>query len=84
MKHVSLDTIYNEIMLLSDSDRYELYNRMEIEMKIHESRKIIAYSTDGRSLTGKQYVEKIEKAIEQAEKGELITDEELQKEVETW
>ena len=42
------------------------------------------YIVDGEPLTQEQYVEKIEKAITEADKGELITDDELQKEIETW
>ena len=45
---------------------------------------VIAFSADGKPLTQKQYIEKIEKAIAEANNGELITDNELQKEIETW
>ena len=45
---------------------------------------IVAYTTAGMPLTQKQYIEKIEKAMEEADKGELITDEDLEKEIATW
>ena len=82
MEHTSLDNIYNEIMLLSEADKERLFKRMQKEL--HENKKIVAYTTAGQPLTKKQYVEKIEKALAEAERGELITDEELQKEIETW
>ena len=82
MQHVSIDNIYSQIMLLSDTDKERLYLRMQKEL--HENQKIVAYTTSGQPLTEKQYVEKIERAIKQADRGELITDEELQKEIETW
>jgi len=82
MQHASLDNIYNEIMLLSDSDKERLYQRMQKELR--GSQNIVAYTTAGQPLTEKQYIAKIERAIEQADRGELITDDELQKEIETW
>ncbi len=82
MKHMSLDNIYNEIMLLSDADRKKLYNRMKKEF--NPDREIVAYTTVGKSLTKKEYVEKIERAIAEADKGKLISDEELEKEIATW
>jgi len=82
MKHASLENIYNEIALLSDSDRYKLYNRMKKEF--YQDREIVAYTTAGEPLSRKQYVEKIERAIAEADRNELITDEELEKEILTW
>ena len=82
MKHASLENIYNEIVLLSDSDRYKLYNRMKKEF--YQDREIVAYTTAGEPLSRKQYVEKIERAIAEADRNELITDEELEKEILTW
>ena len=82
MQHTSIDNSYNQIMLLSDTDKERFYQRMQKELS--ESKNIVAYTTAGQPLTEKQYIAKIEKAIEQAERGELITDEELQKEIETW
>ena len=82
MPHVNIDNIYSQILLLSDTDKERLYQRMQKELR--ENSNIVAYTTAGQPLTEKQYIAKIEKAIEQAERGELITDEELQKEIEMW
>jgi len=79
---VNIDNIYSQILLLSDTDKERLYQRMQKELR--ENSNIVAYTTAGQPLTEKQYIAKIEKAIEQAERGELITDEELQKEIEMW
>jgi predicted transcriptional regulator len=82
MPHVNIDNIYSQIQLLSDTDKERLYQRMQKELR--ENSNIVAYTTAGQPLTEKQYIAKIEKAIEQAKRGELITDEELQKEIEMW
>ena len=82
MEHLTVDSIYNEIMFLSNADKQILYARMQKEF--HKEDEIIAFSTYGKPLTQKQYIEKIEKAIEEADRGELITDDELQKETEMW
>jgi len=82
MQHTSIDNIYSQIMLLSNIDKERLYRRMQNEL--NENQNIVAYTTAGQPLTEKQYIAKIEKAIEQADRGELITDDELQKEIETW
>jgi len=82
MPHVNIDNIYSQILLLSDTDKERLYQRMQKELS--KDSNIAAYTTAGQPLTEKQYIAKIEQAIEQAERGELITDEELQKEIEMW
>ena len=82
MKHISLDNIYNDIMLLSDSDRNKLYNRMKKEF--YQNSEIIAYTTAGKPLTKSEYIEQINIGLKQIENGEIITDDELQKELETW
>ena len=82
MEHLTVDNIYNEIMLLSNTDKQILYTRMQKEFQKKDE--IIAFSTYGKPLTQKQYVEKIEKAIAEADRGMLITNYELQKEIETW
>jgi len=82
MEHLTVDSIYSEIMLLSNSDKQILYARMKKEF--HKKDEIVAFSTNGKPLTQKQYIDKIEKAIAEADRGELITTDELQKEVETW
>ena len=82
MESFTVDSIYNEIMLLSNADKQILYARMK---KVFQKKdEIVAFSTYGKPLTQKQYVEKIEKAIAEANRDELITDDELQKEIETW
>ena len=55
-----------------------------MQKELYESQNIVAYTTAGQPLTEKQYIAKIEKAIKQADRGELIMDDELQKEIETW
>lgn len=82
MEHLTVDSIYKKIMRLSNSDRKLLYARMQKDIQAKDE--IVAYTTSGEPLTKAQYIEKIEIAIAQAERGELITDEELQKEIETW
>ena len=82
MKHINVENIYNEIVLLSDSDRNNLYNR--IKKEFFQNKEIVAYTTAGEPLSKKQYIEKIERAIVEADEGELITDDELVKEIETW
>jgi hypothetical protein len=82
MEHLNVESIYNQIVLLSDTDKEKLYQRIHKELR--NSQKVVAYTTAGQSLTEKQYVEKIEQAIRQADMDELITDKELQKEINTW
>ena len=86
MKQTSMENIYNDILLLSDSDRYKLYNRIKKEFYQDRARdkEIVAYTTAGKPLSKKQYIEKIEKAIAEADRNELITDDELEKEIVTW
>ncbi|MDR1918732.1 MAG: hypothetical protein LBQ65_03680 [Tannerellaceae bacterium] len=45
---------------------------------------IVAYTTAGKSLTRAQYIEEINIGLRQIENGELLTDDELQKEIDTW
>ena len=82
MKHASLENIYNEIMLLSDSDQYKLYNWMK--KAFHQNKKIVAYTTAGKPLTESEYIEQINIGLRQIANGEMITDDELQKEIEIW
>ena len=82
MAYLTVDHIYNEFMLLSSTDKQTLYAR--IQKEFHKKDEIVAFSTHGQPLTQKQYIEKIEKAIAEADRGELITDNELQKEIELW
>ena len=82
MEHQNLDNIYNEIMLLSDTDRDKLYNRMKNEF--YRDKELATYTTSGKPLTEKEYIEQINVGLRQIENGEMITDKELLKEIETW
>ena len=82
MEYLTVDSIYNDIMLLSNEDKEILYARMQKDFRKKDE--IVAFSMFGKPLTQKQYVEKIERAIAEADRGDLITDEELLKEIETW
>ena len=82
MEHLSADSIYNEIMLLPNADRQKLYSRLQKEFQ--DDDEFVAYTTSGKPLTRNQYIEKINKAIAEADRGELLTTKDLQKEVETW
>jgi len=77
MKQVNLDHIYNEIMLLSDSDRNKLYNRMKKEF--YNITEIVAYTTNGEALTLEQYRKRVHKGIEQCLRGESIDLEDFSK-----
>jgi len=82
MEHTSLDNIYNEIMLLSETDKERLFKR--IQKELYENKKIIAYTTAGKPLTCSEYIEEINVGLRQIESGDVLTDEELQKEIDTW
>ena len=82
IRQASLENVYSDVMLLKETDRQKLYSRMQKEL--YQNNEIVAYTTAGLPLTRKQYIEKIEKAIAEADRGELITDEELEKEIATW
>ena len=79
MKHVSAENIYNQIILLSDNERDKLYNRMKKEF--YQSIEIVAYATDGESLTREQYKKRVHAGIEQCMRGESISLEDLSKEL---
>jgi hypothetical protein len=82
MEQASVDNIYREIMLLSNYDQYKLYHLMEKEL--YQNTNIVAYTTLGEPLSQGQYVKKIEKALAEANRNELITDDDLEKEIATW
>ena len=82
MEHTSLDNIYNEIMLLSDTDRLKLYAKMKKEL--YQDFEPVAHTTTSKPLTKSEYIEQINIGLRQIENGEMITDRELQKEIETW
>jgi len=82
MKYTNLENIYNEIILLSDTDRQKLYNRMKNEF--YQDNEIVAYTIAGKPLSQNDYIKQINIGLRQIENGEMITDDELQKEIETW
>jgi hypothetical protein len=82
MEQVSLDNIYREIMLLSNFDQYKLYHLME--KNLYQDKHVVAYTTSGTPLLQEQYIEKIERALAEAGRNELITDDDLEKEIATW
>jgi hypothetical protein len=45
---------------------------------------IVGYTTDGKPLTNQQYNERLLVAEKQIESGDIITQEELEKEIENW
>jgi len=79
MKQASLENIYSEIRLLSNTDRYMLYNQMKTEF--YQDSQIVAYTTSGKPLTKNEYIEQINIGLNQIENGETITDEELVKSI---
>lgn len=82
MALATIDRLYNEIMLLSDSNKYVLYDRIKEEL--YHDREVVAYSAAGKPLTRYEYVEQISIGLNQIKNGEVITDYELQREIETW
>ncbi|MCL1932995.1 MAG: hypothetical protein FWF53_04165 [Candidatus Azobacteroides sp.] len=82
MKHINVESIYREIILLSDAERNKLYNR--IRRDFYQNDEIVAYTARGKPMTKNEYIEQINLGLKQIENGEVITDEELQKEIETW
>jgi predicted transcriptional regulator len=82
MQHLSTDRIFDEIKLLSNSEKQRLYTRMQEEFI--QDKEIVAYTVTRQPLTREQYVDKINRAVMQTDKGELLTDEELQREIDTW
>ena len=79
MKQASWENIYSDVMLLSDADRYKLYNQMK--QRFYQEGEIVAYTTNGEALTVEQYRKRINAGIEQCIKGESIDLEDLTKEL---
>lgn len=82
MEHLTVDTVYKEFMRLSSADRKALY--MRIQKEIEEKEEIVAYTTSGEPLTKREYIQQINIGLKQIENNEVLTDEELQKEIDTW
>jgi len=82
MNPITVDSIYNDIMLLPTANRYELYDR--IRKDFHYESEVVAYTTAGKPLTRNEYVEQINVGLRQIESGKVIADDELHREIETW
>ena len=82
MALATVDRLYDEIMLLSVSNKDILYDR--IRKDLYPENEIVAYSTAGKPLTKNEYIEQIKIGLKQIANGEVITDDELQREIETW
>ena len=82
MELSTVDRLYNEIMLLSVSNKGILYDR--IRKDLYRNGEIVAYSTAGKPLTRNEYIKQIEIGLKQIANGDVITDDELQREIETW
>ena len=68
-------------------EEWPFYPASETHQRIAQSfqnKGIVAYTTSGKPLSQGQYIEKIEKAIAEADRNELITDDGLEKEIATW
>jgi hypothetical protein len=79
MQQTNVENIYKNIVLLSDLERDELYNR--IRRDFYENKEIIAYTTSGEALNMEQYKKRIHAGIEQCMNGESITFEESVKDL---
>ena len=79
MARLNVESIYNEIVLLSNTDRDNLFNRMKREF--YQSSDIVAYATDSKALTQEQYQKRVNVGIEQCMRGESVSLEELSKEL---
>jgi len=79
MARLNVESIYNEIVLLSNTDRDNLFNRMKREF--YQSSDIVAYTIDNKALTKKQYQQRVNAGIEQCMRGESTNLEELSKEL---
>ena len=79
MARLNVESIYNEIILLSNIDRDNLFNRMKREF--YQSSDIIAYTTDNKALTQEQYQQRVNTGVEQCMRGESTNLEKLSKEL---
>ena len=79
MQQASIENIYREIVLLSNTERDKLYNWLRKDF--YQNSEIIAYTTNGESLTMQQYRKRVDAGIEQCIKGESVDLEDLVKEL---
>ena len=82
MEQFSVDRIYRDIVLLSTIERDRLNNRLKNDY--YRDNETVAYTTAGKPLTKTEYIAQINIGLKQIEDGDVITDEELQKEIATW
>ena len=75
----NVESIYNEIVLLSEVDRDNLFSRMKKEF--YQNSDAVAYTTGGKALMRDQYQKRVNEGIEQCMRGESINLEELSKEL---
>ena len=79
MKQASLDNIYREVVLLSNTERDKLYNRMRRDF--YQNSEIVAYSANNEALTLEQYKWRVKAGIEQCLSGKSVDLEALTKEL---
>ena len=63
----TVDRLYNEIMLLSVSNKDMLYNRIREDFT--RDSEIVAYSTAGKPITKNEYIEQIKVGLRQIANG---------------
>ena len=76
---MNTESIYEEIVHLSNIERDKLYNR--IRRNFYQNNEIVAYTTSGEALTIEQYRRRVNAGVEQCVNGESIDLEELSKEL---
>ena len=79
MKQANIDHLYGEILLLSETERDRLYNRMKSDF--YKNNEIVAYSADNQSLTVEQYKNRVKAGIAQCISGKGVDLEILTKEL---
>ena len=79
MKQLSAESLYSEIVLLSDMERDKLYNRMK--KNFYQNNEVVAFTTNGKAITREQYRKRVNTGIEQCKRNESISLEDLSKEL---
>jgi len=82
MRQRTAESIFSEILLLSDLEREKLLNR--IKRGFNTNNEIVALTVTGKPMSKNDYLEQIKIGLRQVENGEMISDDELKKEIETW
>ena len=78
MEQINAESIYSKIVLLSDTERDKLYNRMK--RNFYQHNEVVACTTNGEALTREQYRKRVNTGIEQCKRNESISLEDLSKE----